>query len=153
MDVMTAKMRALKFKQKKSKKDSNITPVFSFGVKPKPALAQPEKIDVFEAKNDIPVQKNNLIPAVDLNVVPSVDDISLLGKKEIRQKNIQLRIDQIKSLREFTFKSGDLKGSQLNESQICRVALDLLFWLDINPMQVETEEELLDLVKRSVKKI
>ncbi|MBI5207023.1 MAG: hypothetical protein HY934_04445 [Candidatus Firestonebacteria bacterium] len=151
MDVMTAKMRALKFKQKKTKNGNRIVSVFLPNVKPA-ALSQLEKIETVDVKN-APAPKKDLVPGVDQYIVPSVEDISALGKKEIRQKNIQLRIDQIKSLREFTFKSGDLKGSQLNESQICRAALDLLFWLDINPMQVETEEELLDLIKRSVKKI
>ena len=60
----------------------------------------------------------------------------------IKQKNVQLRMDQIIALREYSFRSGNLDGHQLNESQIIRVALDLLFWLDIDPVEISTEENL-----------
>lgn len=70
---------------------------------------------------------------------------------KIRQKNIQLRIDQIKKLREFAFHSGNIDGIQLNDSEICRTALDLFFWLEIDPQSVRNEEELLELCKKKIK--
>ncbi len=72
---------------------------------------------------------------------------------KIRQKNIQLRIDQIKKLREFAFHSGNIDGIQLNDSEICRTALDLFFWLEIDPKSVRNEEELLQLSKRKTKNL
>ncbi|MDD5773190.1 MAG: hypothetical protein PHX78_06965 [bacterium] len=71
---------------------------------------------------------------------------------KIRQKNIQLRIDQIRKLREFAFHSGNIDGVQLNDSEMCRTALDLFFWLDIDPKSVRNEEELLELCKKKIEK-
>ncbi|MBI5207817.1 MAG: hypothetical protein HY934_08500 [Candidatus Firestonebacteria bacterium] len=129
MDVMTAKNRALHFKQSRLKKNKDKISLPS---------REEQKID-FEK-----------IQPINLHNAPEVKSVEI---NSVKQKNIQLRIDQIKSLREYTFKSGDLKGAQLNESQICRIALDLFFWININPSSVETEEELLALVKKSIKKI
>ena len=74
-------------------------------------------------------------------------------KHQIKQKNIQLRLDQIKSLREYVFRSGNINGSQLNDSQICRVALDIFFWAKINPANMESEEQLLEVTKERIKKL
>lgn len=80
-----------------------------------------------------------------------IKDSSLRKAFRIRQKNIQLRIDQIKKLREFAFHSGNIDGIQLNDSEICRTALDLFFWLGVDPSSVKNEEELLELCKKKIK--
>lgn len=80
-----------------------------------------------------------------------IKDGSIRKIFRIRQKNIQLRIDQIKKLREFAFHSGNIDGIQLNDSEICRTALDLFFWLGIDPNSVKNEEELLELCKEKIK--
>ncbi len=131
MDVMTAKMRAFKFKQRKLKKNKENVPI--------PSMPVDMNID-----NNIKLKD---ITSSDKN--KEIHKTEEILKGEVKQKNVQLRTDQIKSLREFTFKSGDLKGSQLNESQIIRAALDLFFALNIDPSSVETEEELLVLAKKT----
>ncbi|MEW6088782.1 MAG: hypothetical protein AB1498_10825 [bacterium] len=80
-----------------------------------------------------------------------IKDDALVKIFKIRQKNIQLRIDQIKKLREYAFHSGNIDGIQLNDSEICRAALDLFFWLDVDPKSVRNEEELLELGKKKIK--
>ncbi len=71
-------------------------------------------------------------------------------KQKIKQKNIQLRLDQIKSLREYAYRSGTINGNQLNESQICRVALDLFIWSKVRPDNIESEAQLLEVAKNKI---
>lgn len=94
---------------------------------------------------------NKLGMPLDNGLKLRIKDESIRKVFKIRQKNIQLRIDQIKKLREFAFHSGNIDGVQLNDSEICRTALDLFFWLEIDPNSVRNEEALLELCKKKIK--
>ena len=107
------------------------------------------KSNLKDRKKEVMISKHGLSHADGLKL--RIKDESPKKVFKIRQKNIQLRIDQIKKLREFAYHSGNIDGIQLNDSEICRTALDLFFWLDIDPQSVRNEEDLLELCKRKIK--
>jgi len=120
------------------------------------AERQIRHLDALKRRNSIP-EAESPPPSLPKNEVSHKSKATATRRRsrshQIKQKNIQLRLDQIKGLREYAYRSGSINGSQLNESQICRVAIDILFWLNVNPTQIDDEVLLLEAVKKKIESL
>ena len=68
------------------------------------------------------------------------------------KKGIYLRAEQVEVLAGTVYENRKKGKRKLNESLLCRVALDLLFNLDFDFASYDTEEELCEAIVRKVKK-
>ncbi|RQD74676.1 MAG: hypothetical protein D5R97_07445 [Candidatus Syntrophonatronum acetioxidans] len=71
--------------------------------------------------------------------------------KTLVKKGIYLRSEQVEHLAGIVFENRKRGKRKLNESLLCRVALDLLFNLNFNYAQYETEEELSEAIINQIK--
>ncbi len=65
-------------------------------------------------------------------------------EKNLVKKGIYLRAEQVERLAGIVFENRKKGKRKLNESLLCRVALDVLFYYNFNFSQYETEEELVE---------
>lgn len=68
------------------------------------------------------------------------------------KKGIYLRAEQVEVLAGIVYENRKKGKRKLNESLLCRVALDLLFNLNFDFASYDTEEELSEAIVRKVKK-
>ncbi len=68
------------------------------------------------------------------------------------KKGIYLRAEQVEVLAGIVYENRKKGKRKLNESLLCRVALDLLFNLDFDFASYDTEEELSEAIVRKIKK-
>jgi len=66
------------------------------------------------------------------------------------KKGIYLRAEQVEVLAGIVYENRKKGKRKLNESLLCRVALDLLFNLDFDFASYDTEEELSEAIVRKV---
>ena len=67
------------------------------------------------------------------------------------KKGIYLRVEQVESLAGVVFENRKKGKRKLNESLLCRVALDVLFNLNLNFAQYETEKDLREAIINKVR--
>ncbi len=72
-------------------------------------------------------------------------------EKTLIKKGIYLRTEQVERLAGIVFESRKKGKRKLNESLLCRVALDLLFNLDFNYAHYDTEEDLSEAIIKKLK--
>lgn len=68
------------------------------------------------------------------------------------KKGIYLRAEQVEVLAGIVYENRKKGKRKLNESLLCRVALDLLFNLDFDFASYDTEEELSEAIVKKIKK-
>ncbi len=73
-------------------------------------------------------------------------------EKLLVKKGIYLRAEQVEVLAGIVYENRKKGKRKLNESLLCRVALDLLFNLDFDFASYDTEEELSEAVVNKIKK-
>lgn len=68
------------------------------------------------------------------------------------KKGIYLRAEQVEILAGIVYENRKKGKRKLNESLLCRVALDLLFTINFDFASYDTEEELSEAIVRKIKK-
>lgn len=71
--------------------------------------------------------------------------------KILVKKGIYLRSEQVEKLAAIVFENRKKGKRKLNESLLCRIALDVLFNLNFNYNQYETEEDLSEAIINKIK--
>ncbi|GEM_PF-1996803 len=71
-------------------------------------------------------------------------------EKKLVKKGIYLRAEQVERLAGVVFENRKKGKRKLNESLLCRVALDVLFNLNFNFSQYEKEEDLIEAIKYKI---